>query len=143
VHEYKKYPNRRLYDLDDSKYVTVEDVRNVIISGESITVVDSRDDTDITRSVLMQILSEQESEEHEAILTNKVIEQLIRLYGDAFGAVASRYFEQSMLKFLEYQDQYQSQMRRMQESNPFMSFMDPFNKDPFNKDPFNKEKDPS
>ena len=121
---YKKYPNRRLYDLADSKYVTVESVRETIISGESIKVVDARDESDITRSVLLQILAEQESEEREAILTNKVIEQLIRLYGDAFGAVASRYIEQSILAFLEFQGQYQAQLRRAQD--PFQAIREAF-----------------
>lgn len=126
AHEYKKYPNRRLYDLSESKYVTVEAVRATIIGGQSIRVLDSRDDTDVTRTVLLQILAEQESEEHEAILTNRVIEQLIRLYGDAFGAVASRYIEQSILSFLEYQAQYQSQLRKMQDANPFNAVREAF-----------------
>jgi polyhydroxyalkanoate synthesis repressor PhaR len=126
VHEYKKYPNRRLYDLSESKYVTIDAVRETIIDGESIKVVDARDDSDITRSVLLQILTEQESEEREAILTNRVIEQLIRLYGDAFGAVASRYIEQSILAFLEYQSQYQAQLRKAQD--PFQAMREAFEK---------------
>ena len=126
MREFKKYPNRRLYDLDASKYVTVEDVRQVILEGESIQVVDSRDEQDITRSVLLQILTEQEVGRNEPILTNRVIEQLIRLYGDAFGAVASRFIEQSLLSFLEYQSQYQSQMRRLQAANPFNAMVEAF-----------------
>ncbi len=126
MREFKKYPNRRLYDLDASKYVTVDDVRQVILEGESIQVVDSRDEQDITRSVLLQILTEQEVGRNEPILTNRVIEQLIRLYGDAFGAVASRFLEQSLLSFLEYQSQYQSQMRRLQAANPFNAMMEAF-----------------
>ena len=126
MREFKKYPNRRLYDLDASKYVTVEDVRQVILQGESIRVIDSRDDEDITRSVLLQILTEQEVGRNEPILTNRVIEQLIRLYGDAFGAVASRFIEQSLLSFLDYQSQYQSQMRRLQAANPFNAMREAF-----------------
>ena len=60
MHKLKKYPNRRLYDMTDSKYVTVEDVRKLIVRGESIEVIDSRDESDLTRSVLLQILAEQE-----------------------------------------------------------------------------------
>ena len=51
----KKYPNRRLYDLTDSKYVTVEDVRKLILKGDSIKVEESKDGTDITRAVLLPI----------------------------------------------------------------------------------------
>ena len=57
---YKKYPNRRLYDIEESKYVTVEDIRMVILKGESITVVDSKTEKNLSRTVLMQIISEQE-----------------------------------------------------------------------------------
>ena len=90
MRELKKYPNRRLYDLTDSHYVTVDDVRKMIIAGESIHVSDSKDGSDITRSILMQILSEQEAEGHEPVLTNRAIEQIIRFYGENFGSVVSR-----------------------------------------------------
>ncbi len=119
MRELKKYPNRRLYDLTDSQYVTVEDVRRMITSGESIHVVDSKDNSDITRSVLLQILSEQEAEGHEPVLTNRAIEQIIRFYGQNAGNVISRYIEQSILTFLEYQDQFRKRVREMTDLNPF------------------------
>jgi polyhydroxyalkanoate synthesis repressor PhaR len=119
VRELKKYPNRRLYDLTESKYVTVEDVRRLITSGDSIHVVDSKDGADITRSVLLQILSEQEAEGHEPVLTNRAIEQIIRFYGHNAGNVISRYIEQSILTFLDYQDQFRRRVREMQDLNPF------------------------
>ena len=115
----KKHPNRRLYDLTDSHYVTVEDVRKMIIAGESIHVVDSKDATNITRSILLQILTEQEAEGHEPVLTNRAIEQIIRFYGENFGSVVSRYIEQSILTFLEHQDQFRRRMRDMSDLNPF------------------------
>jgi polyhydroxyalkanoate synthesis repressor PhaR len=93
MRELKKYPNRRLYDLDESHYVTVDDVRQMIVAGESIRVLDSKDGSDITRSILLQILAEQEAEGHEPILTNRAIEQIIRFYGQNFGSVVSRYIE--------------------------------------------------
>ena len=99
MRELKKYPNRRLYDLTDSHYVTVEDVRRMILSGDSIKVLDSKDGSDITRTILLQILSEQESEGHEPVLTNRAIEQIIRFYGNNAGNVVSRYIEQSILTF--------------------------------------------
>ena len=117
MRELKKYPNRRLYDLTESHYVTVEDVRKMIIAGDIIHVVDNKDDSDITRSILLQILTEQEAEGHEPVLTNRAIEQIIRFYGENFGSVVSRYIEQSMLTFLEHQDQLRRRMREM--SDPF------------------------
>lgn len=119
MRELKKYPNRRLYDLTDSIYVTVEDVRKMILNGESIKVEDSKDGSDITRSILLQILADQESEGHEPVLTNRAIEQIIRFYGQDFGGLVSRYIEQSMMTFLEHQDQFRRRMREMSDLNPF------------------------
>ena len=67
----KKYPNRRLYDTRLSAYVTIEDVRQYILKREAIQVLDSKTQQDITRIVLMQIISEQENEGHEPLLTNR------------------------------------------------------------------------
>ena len=64
VHLLKKYPNRRLYDTEKSAYVKLEDVRQMILAKESVKVVDSKTEKDITRSVLLQIISEQETEGH-------------------------------------------------------------------------------
>ena len=108
---FKKYPNRRLYDIEESRYVTVEDIRGIILNGESISVVDSKTEKDLTRSVLMQIIYEQESEGHEPILTNRVLEQLIRFYGDAMQNVFGRYIEQSVMTFLEQHDHYRRNVR--------------------------------
>ena len=119
MRELKKYPNRRLYDLTDSKYVTVDDVRRMIAKGDSIHVIDSKGSADITRSVLLQILSEQEAEGHEPVLTNRAIEQIIRFYGQNAGNVISRYLEQSILTFLDYQDQFRKRVREMSDLNPF------------------------
>ena len=118
MHKLKKYPNRRLYDMTESRYVTVEDVRQLIVQGESIQVVDSKDGDDITRSVLLQILAEQESDGHGTVLTNRVIEQIIRFYGDQLGGVAARYIEQSIVAFLDHQEQMQSHLRQLNELNP-------------------------
>lgn len=119
MRSFKKYPNRRLYDLKDSHYVTVDDVRKLILKGETIEVTDSKDGTNITRQILLQILTEQEAEGHEPVLTNRAIEQIIRFYGDNVGSVVSRYIEQSILTFLEHQDQLRRRMRDMSELNPF------------------------
>jgi len=118
MHKLKKYPNRRLYDSTASKYVTLKDVRALIGKGESIEVEDSNDGTDITRSVLMQILSEQEAEGHEPILTNRAIEMIIRLYSVRMGRVLSKYVEQSLLTFFQNQDRFRSRVKELNEMNP-------------------------
>ena len=118
MHELKKYPNRRLYNTTESRYVTIEDVRKLIVGGESIHVVDGKDGDNITRSVLLQILAEQESEGYESVLTDRVIEQLIRFYGDRMGGVVGRYIEQSVLAFLDHQDQLRTHFKQLNEMNP-------------------------
>mgnify|MGYP001588043061 CR=1 FL=1 len=118
MHQFKKYPNRRLYDMDSSKYVTIDDVRKLITMGEIIQVLDSRDKSDITRSVLLQIHAEQEAEGHGTVLTNRVIEQVIRFYGDQLGSVAARYIEQGIVTFLDHQDQMRSHLKQLNDMNP-------------------------
>lgn len=118
MHHLKKYPNRRLYDTTDSHYVTVDGVRKLITAGESIKVEDAKTGADITRTVLLQILAEQETEGHETVLTNRVIEQLIRFYGDQMGGVVGRYIEQSIVTFLDHQEQLRSHLRHLNEMNP-------------------------
>ena len=118
MHELKKYPNRRLYNTTESRYVTIEDVRKLIVAGESIHVVDGKGGEDITRSVLLQILAEQETEGHESVLTNRVIENLIRFYGDRMGGVVGRYIEQSIVAFLDHQDQWRTHLKQLNDMNP-------------------------
>ena len=118
MHELKKYPNRRLYNSTESRYVTIDDVRKLIVGGEGIHVVDGKDGDDITRSVLLQILAEQETEGHESVLTNRVIEQLIRFYGDRMGGVVGRYIEQSIVAFMDHQDQLRTHLKQLNEMNP-------------------------
>jgi polyhydroxyalkanoate synthesis repressor PhaR len=118
MRDFKKYPNRRLYDIEESRYVTVEDLRKIVLAGESISVVDSKTDKDLTRTVLLQIISEQEGEGHEPILTNRVLEQLVRFYGDPVQGVVSRYIEQSIMTFLEHQEQYRLRMNEFSGAEP-------------------------
>ena len=118
MREFKKYPNRRLYDIQQSKYVTVEDIRKIVLGGETISVIDSRTEKDLTRTVLLQIISEQESEGHEPILTNRVLEQLIRFYGAPTQNIMSKYIEQSIMTFLEHQEQYRRHMQDLVGPDP-------------------------
>ena len=118
MREFKKYPNRRLYDIQESKYVTVEDIRKLVLKGEVIRVLDSKTEKDLTRSVLLQIITEQESEGHEPILTNRVLEQLIRFYGAPMQNVVSKYIEQSIKTFLEHEQNYRQRMQDFSPADP-------------------------
>tara|TARA_R110002072_G_scaffold59158_5_gene150743 strand:+ start:15627 stop:16073 length:447 start_codon:yes stop_codon:yes gene_type:complete len=118
MREFKKYPNRRLYDIQESCYVTVEDIRKIVLRGDMIRVVDSKTDKDLTRSVLLQIISEQEGEGHEPILTNRVLQQLIRFYGAPMQNVVSRYIEQSITTFLDHEQRYRSRMQDLAGAEP-------------------------
>ncbi|HEY6599855.1 MAG TPA: polyhydroxyalkanoate synthesis repressor PhaR [Pseudomonadales bacterium] len=114
----KKYPNRRLYDTQQSEYVTLDNVRKMILNKDPVKVVDSKTGKDLTRSVLLQIIGEQEAEGHEPLLTNRVLEQIVRFYGDSMQSVLSRYIEQSIMTFLEQQELYQRRMREVLNANP-------------------------
>lgn len=100
MREFKKYPNRRLYDIQESCYVTVEDIRKIILSGEKISVVDSKTDRNLTRTVLLQIIAEQECSGKAPVLTNIVLEHLIRSDEDGLRSVMSEHIERSIRSFL-------------------------------------------
>ena len=114
----KKYPNRRLYDTQDSVYVTLDDVRKMVLNKDPLQIVDSKTGKDLTRSVFLQIISEQEAEGHEPLLTNRVLQQIIRFYGDSMQGVLSKYIEQSIMTFLDQQEMYQRRMREVLNANP-------------------------
>ena len=114
----KKYPNRRLYDTQASAYVTLEDVRKMVLEKNPLKVIDSKTEKDLTRTVLLQIISEQETEGHEPLLTNRVLEAVIRFYGDSMQGLLGRYIEQSLMTFLEQQELYQRRMRDVLNANP-------------------------
>jgi polyhydroxyalkanoate synthesis repressor PhaR len=78
----KKYPNRRLYDTEISSYITIEDVRQLILDGEDFEVRDAKSGDDLTRSVLLQIIADQE-QDGEPMLSTQLLSQLIRFYGDS------------------------------------------------------------
>ena len=73
----KKYPNRRLYDISQSCYITIDNVRDLVLSHERFRVVDSKTKKDLTRSILIQIILDQENDPEEHVLTNEVIQHLI------------------------------------------------------------------
>lgn len=100
----KKYPNRRLYDTELSRYITLTDVKNLIITGWDVRVIDTADGTDITRTVLLQIMLEEESS-GMPLFSSKVLCQLIRFYGGTVQGAFTRYLEESLDLFTLQQNQ--------------------------------------
>ena len=105
----KKYPNRRLYDTEISSYITIEDVRQLIVDGESFEVRDAKTGEDLTRQVLLQIIAEHE-QDGQPMLSTQLLSQLIRFYGDSLQGFMGNYLERSMQLFLEQQQQFRQQM---------------------------------
>lgn len=108
----KKYPNRRLYDTDISSYITLEDVRQLIVDNEPFEVRDAKTSEDITRSVLLQIIADQE-QDGQPILSTELLSQIIRFYGDSLQGFMGSYLERSMQTFLEQQQQFRSQLNNI------------------------------
>ena len=114
----KKYPNRRLYDTRISSYVTLEDVRQLVLDGEEFEVRDARSDQDITRLVLLQIIAERE-EEGQPMLSTASLQLMIRFYGDPLHGFMSRYIERSLQLFLEQQHTLRKQLGGLISNSPF------------------------
>jgi polyhydroxyalkanoate synthesis repressor PhaR len=106
----KKYANRRLYNTGTSTYVTLEDLAAMVKDGEDFVVFDAKTGEDITRSVLAQIIFEQENKEGQSLLPITFLRQLIRFYGDSMQMLVPRYLEQSMQSFTGQQDKFREQM---------------------------------
>ena len=105
----KKYPNRRLYDTEISSYITIEDVRQLIVDGETFEVRDAKTGDDLTRQVLLQIIAEHE-QDGQPMLSTQLLSQLIRFYGDSLQGFMGNYLERSMQLFMEQQQQFRQQM---------------------------------
>jgi polyhydroxyalkanoate synthesis repressor PhaR len=106
----KKYANRRLYHTGTSTYVTLEDLAAMVKAGEDFIVYDAKSGEDITRSVLAQIIFEQENKEGQSLLPIAFLRQLIRFYGDSMQMLVPRFLEQSMSSLAKEQDKFREQM---------------------------------
>lgn len=118
----KKYPNRRLYDTSKSVYINLEDIKRMINERVEFEIVDSKTKDIITKSVLLQIISESETNQAQSLLTDKLLQQLIRFYDSDMQPVLRQYLEQSLVSFMEQQDQMQGMMKTMVESTPLGMF---------------------
>ena len=107
----KKYANRRLYNTGTSTYVTLEDLATMVKSGEDFVVYDAKTSEDITRSVLTQIIFEQENKEGgQNLLPINFLRQLIRFYGDSMQMLVPRYLEVSIDSLTKEQEKFREQM---------------------------------
>jgi len=113
----KKYPNRRLYDTAISSYITLEDVKQLVLERAEFHVIDARTNTDITRGILLQIISEQE-EQGSPIFTTDVLAHIIRFYGDTLQGMMGNYLEKSLQAFVDQQHLFREQMRTFIGKNP-------------------------
>ena len=104
MRKFKKYPNRRIYDLQSSKYVTLDAILNLIVEGQSIEVADAESGKDLTQNVLLQILSDQERKNGKPLLTNIALEQLIRFTSSPFTKGLSQFLDQSLEFMSKQQD---------------------------------------
>ena len=108
----KKYPNRRLYDTEESRYITLADVRQLVVEKVDFVVIDKKSGQDITRAILLQVIAEQE-QHGEAIMTEDFLAQVIRSYGRVMPGFMARYLEQSLRFFLDQQQSVRSQVKRV------------------------------
>lgn len=109
----KKYPNRRIYDTSISAYIKVTDVRQMVLACEPFKVVDSKSGEDLTRATLLQIISDLEAEGQRSLLTNRILEELIRFYDDQYAPLISSLIEQQILAFLKEQDKFRAGLKEL------------------------------
>src|SRR5512141_610588 len=112
----KKYPNRRLYDTQTSSYITLADVKDLVLKHEQFQVVDAKTSEDLTRSILLQIILEEEAG-GMPMFTSDLLSQLIRFYGNAMQGMVGNYLEKNMQTFVQVQKQLQEQSRNMYGDN--------------------------
>lgn len=119
----RKYANRRLYDTKASRHINKEDVRKLIASGHEVRIVDEGSGDDITRSVLLQLVAEQELG-GQPVLSDQMLTQFIRFYDHPLQGVLGSYLQQSFESFLQQQSTLQEQMQEMMRSGPFAVMKD-------------------
>jgi polyhydroxyalkanoate synthesis repressor PhaR len=119
----KKYANRRLYDASQSRHITLDDIRNLIVKGEKIRVVEDKTGHDLTRHILLQVIAEQE-QFGRPILSTPVLEAIIRFYGNSMQGFLASFLEKSIETFLHQQENLQAQISKMVASTPLATVAD-------------------
>ena len=106
----KKYPNRRLYDTEESRYITLSDVRKLVLEKVDFVVIDKKSGQDITRNILLQVISEQE-QSGDPIMSRDFLSHVIRSYGGAMQGFVGSYLDQSIKLFMNQQQQMRDRVK--------------------------------
>ena len=116
----KKYPNRRLYDTTTSSYITLEDVKRLVLEHVDFRVVDAKTNENLTRSILLQIILEEENA-GVPMFSSDMLSQIIRFYGHAMQGMMGSYLEKNIQTFIEMQHRLQEQSRTLYGDNPMLN----------------------
>ena len=116
----KKYPNRRLYDTETSSYITLADVKKLVLDHVAFRVEDAKSKEDLTRSILLQIILEEETA-GAPMFSSDMLSQIIRFYGNAMQGMMGSYLEKNIQTFIEIQKRLQDQSRHLYGQNPMLS----------------------
>ncbi|MDR2207407.1 MAG: polyhydroxyalkanoate synthesis repressor PhaR [Azoarcus sp.] len=116
----KKYPNRRLYDTRTSAYITLSDVKDLVLGHEDFQVLDAKTGEDLTRSILLQIILEEESG-GMPMFTSDLLSHMIRFYGHAMQGMMGKYLENNIKAFSDMQHKLQEQVRGIYGDNSSIS----------------------
>jgi polyhydroxyalkanoate synthesis repressor PhaR len=116
----KKYPNRRLYDTETSSYITLADVKKLVLEQIAFKVEDAKTREDLTRSILLQIILEEETA-GAPMFSSDMLSQIIRFYGNAMQGMMGGYLEKNIQTFVEMQKRLQDQSRQMYGENPMLN----------------------
>lgn len=108
----KKYPNRRLYDTQTSTYVTLADIKELVMASESFRVLDAKTEDDLTRIILLQIILEEEAC-GVPIFSTQMLQQMIRFYGHSMQGLMGNHLERTMQSFMDMQQQLTEQSKSL------------------------------
>lgn len=112
-----KYPNRRLYDTADSRYITLADVRRLVTAGVDFVVTDKRSGRDITRSIMLQVIADQEHD-GEPVMSREFLSQVIRAHGSTMQGLVGSYLERSLALFMAQQQQWRERVGSLPQPDP-------------------------
>jgi len=112
----KKYPNRRLYDTQTSTYITLADVKQLVLEHENFQVIDAKSGEDLTRPILLQIILEEEAG-GVPMFSAQMLSQIIRFYGNAMQGMMGSYLEKNIQAFIDIQAKLSEQSKAFYESN--------------------------
>jgi polyhydroxyalkanoate synthesis repressor PhaR len=116
----RKYPNRRLYDTVESRYVTLADVRRLVVDRVDFVVLDRKSQQDITRSILLQVIAEQEGA-GESLMSRDFLSQVIRTYGNGLHDFVGRYLDESIQQFAREQRELREKFKNVVGIDPVES----------------------